>query len=266
MHDHEETPVGRILSRREALSLLGVGGAGFLIGCRANSTSNTSGAVQSQESNPLGFDCVAKPEMTEGPFYFDTQLDRSDIRIDTSDGSVRNGVPLALTFAISKIADGACNPLPNAIVDIWHCDAQGAYSGYDREGTGGQTFLRGFQRTDEYGEARFTTIYPGWYRGRTTHIHVKVRTGVDDEAYEFTSQVYFDDAVSDEVFATEHYTRGSERDRNNDNDGIFGGGGNLLLLALAPENEGYTGRISIALDLSDNDIGAPDGLSRGRRG
>ena len=91
-------------------------------------------------------------------------------------------------------ADG-CTPIENAIVDIWHCDAGGVYSGFD-DGEG-ERFLRGAQATNEDGIARFTTIYPGFYQGRTVHIHAKVHL---DRQTVLTTQLYFDDAVSDRVF------------------------------------------------------------------
>ena len=111
---------------------------------------------------------------------------------------------------------------PGARVDIWHCDATGLYSGYARQPTGdatGETFMRGTQFAGEDGVAEFDTVYPGWYRGRTPHIHFKVFL---DEATLLTGQLFFPDEVSDRVYAsTPPYSeRGEQRDRRNDNDGI----------------------------------------------
>ena len=118
-------------------------------------------------------DCVVRPELTEGPYFVDEKINRSDIRTDTTTNAVSAGVPLVLTFLVSQIGSSACTPLQGAQVDIWHCDALGVYS--DVSGNSGN-FLRGYQVTDANGQAQFTTIYPGWYRGRAVHIHFKIRT------------------------------------------------------------------------------------------
>lgn len=107
--------------------------------------------------------------MTEGPYYVDDRLNRSDIRQDTSNGVMSEGTVLTLALRALQVADGRCTPLKDAVVDIWHCDAAGLYSGAPREGTGGRNFLRGYQISDRAGWARFTTVLPGWYRGRTGH-------------------------------------------------------------------------------------------------
>src|SRR5207248_236626 len=125
----------------------------------------------------------------------------------------------------------ACTPLKGAYVDVWHCDALGVYSdvqgGRGSSGTTGTKFLRGYQVTDANGIAEFLTIYPGWYQGRTVHIHFKIRTDPDSrQGYDFTSQLYFDDAFSDQIFASQapYNTRGRRSVRNN-NDGVFRNGG-----------------------------------------
>jgi protocatechuate 3,4-dioxygenase beta subunit len=112
------------------------------------------------------------------PYFVDNQLNRSDIRIDPSDGSVKEGAPLRLAFQVSDVSANACSPLAGAQVDVWHCDALGVYSGVSDPGfdTSGQLWLRGYQVTDESGYCEFTTIYPGWYSGRAVHIHFKIRT------------------------------------------------------------------------------------------
>src|SRR5262249_41248814 len=122
--------------------------------------------------------CVAKPELTEGPYFVDEKLNRSDIRGEPGGSALTAGAPFALAFAVSRLDGRMCAPISGAMVDVWHCDALGVYSdsrdpGFD---TSGKKFLRGYQLTDESGIARFTTIFPGWYRGRTVHIHFKIRT------------------------------------------------------------------------------------------
>src|SRR5690606_14847228 len=121
---------------------------------------------------------------------------RSDIRADPSDGAMVQGAQLDLTFNVSQIDSNGCNALASAQVDIWHCDAAGVYSdAVDRSfNTVGKTFLRGYQMTDANGVAKFLTIYPGWYPGRAVHIHFKIRIN----NYEFTSQLFFDDAFTDQ--------------------------------------------------------------------
>jgi protocatechuate 3,4-dioxygenase beta subunit len=163
---------------------------------------------------------------------------------------VKDGVPLQLAFQVSQLSNNSCTPLPNAIVDIWHCDALGVYSDVsDRSfSTVGQKFLRGYQVTDANGIARFVTIYPGWYPGRAVHIHFKIRTSLTSTSgSEFTSQLYFDDAISDRVFTQSPYnTKRQGRQRNNE-DGIFQDGGDRLLLQLTQNAAGYKGQFDIAL-------------------
>jgi protocatechuate 3,4-dioxygenase beta subunit len=181
----------------------------------------------------------------------DTGLDRSDIREE------REGVPLELTFNVSRVDEGdasACGPLAGAVVDVWHCDAAGEYSAVEDNAAGdfdtrGETFLRGYQLTDENGTARFTTIYPGWYQGRAVHIHFTIRDSPESrQGYEFTSQLYFDDALTDKVQSQGPYAEKGERDLRNSEDGIYQGGGDELLLDLTENGEGYAATFDIALD------------------
>jgi protocatechuate 3,4-dioxygenase beta subunit len=242
--DLDDLPVGRVLSRREALAVLGATGALFLLGC-----SGSEGTATTDPTTSGG--CVVRPELTEGPYYVDEELNRSDLRSDPSDGSVRAGALLALTFNVSRASSSACEPLAGAIVDVWHCDAEGVYSdvadgGFD---TVGKKFLRGYQVTDSDGVAQFTTIYPGWYRGRTVHIHFKVRSSSSStSAYEFTSQLFFDDALTDRVFAAQPYAAKGERDTRNADDGIYGQGGSQLVLNVQETAQGYAAVFDIALD------------------
>jgi protocatechuate 3,4-dioxygenase beta subunit len=193
--------------------------------------------------------CVVRPEMTEGPYFVDEMLNRSDIRSDPSTSEVKEGLPLQITVRVSQIGD-ACLPLAGAQVDIWHCDALGVYSDATDPGfnTVGQKFLRGYQVTDANGLAQFTTIYPGWYQGRTVHIHFKIRTDPNSQlGYEFTSQLFFDDSLTDQVHALEPYASKGQRTLRNDGDGIFQGGGDQLLLQLAGTDQGYAATFDIGL-------------------
>ena len=264
--DNDDKQVGRILRRREVLALLGAaGGAAFLArGYVFGSGSRAESLVGVQTARAQAApSCVVKPELTEGPYFVDDQLDRFDIRIEPSDGSISEGVPLALTVNLSQVGGEGCLPLPGAQVDVWHCDARGVYSSVsDNTGnTVGQTFLRGYQVTDAEGAARFLTVYPGWYTGRAVHIHFKVRTtGSDGNAYEFTSQWFFDDALSDQVFTQLPYANKSGRRMLNSSDGIYRAAGDQLLLNVAQVEDGsYATTFDLGLDLSDTAVGRADG-------
>lgn len=198
--------------------------------------------------------CIARPEQTEGPYFVDERLKRADIRSDPSDGSVRAGTRLALAFAVSRLEGAACVPLPGAVVDLWHCDASGVYSDVKDPGfdTTGKKFLRGYQVTDADGRARFVTIWPGWYWARTVHAHFKIRPDpAAKRGFDFTSQLYFDDALTDAVHAREPYAGRGQRRLRNGGDGIFRrGGAELLLTPRADGSGGYAATFEIALDLT----------------
>lgn len=244
-------------------------------------------------ASPTADVCVLTPDLTEGPYYVDGQLVRGDV----TEG--KPGVPVALVIAVQDIV--TCAPLANAAVEIWHCDAQGYYSGIVGENPGGggetsgeenatTTFLRGIQLTDDNGEVEFATIYPGWYTGRTVHIHTKVHVGgsviaaADDEAAIATpeggetydggqtshvGQLFFDDAISDEVFATEAYARSSEDGKlTNDEDNIFGEHGDepgFLVALTGSVTDGFVGTITVGVDPSKVAAeGGADGGAGGR--
>ena len=230
------------MTRREALALLGTTGAAMLAG-------RTSIAAAAEPA----LSCVASPEQTEGPYFVDEHLNRSDIRSDPGDGSVREGLPLTLRLVVSSVAGGKCAPLAGATVDLWHCDAAGAYSDTQDPGfnTKGKKFLRGYQVTDADGSVRFTTVYPGWYDGRTVHIHFKVRGSAGARrSYEFTSQFYFDDAFTDRVYARDPYTRRDKRTVRNGRDGLFRDGGSRLILPVVESGAGYAANFNVGLALA----------------
>ncbi len=222
MHDADDVPRGRVRSRRDALALL----------CGAAMVPLAGGARAATA-------CVATPAQTEGPFFLDARLERSDIRSDTAGGAPRAGTPLTLELSIRGVSAAGCTPLAGAIVDLWHCDAEGVYSG-TRDGA---RFLRGYQRTDATGRVRFVTIYPGWYGGRAVHIHFKVRDGRRD----FTSQFYFDDAFTQRVFAQAPYAARGRPDTVNARDFVFRQGGRELMLAPVARDGGLAATFDIAL-------------------
>jgi protocatechuate 3,4-dioxygenase beta subunit len=242
--------VGRLLSRREILALLGASGIAALAGCKP---SRDAAAVGMANGSVLP-SCIVRPEQTEGPYFVDGRLDRSDIRSDPANGAIKAGAPLQLAIVVSRIGDGgACAPLAGARVDLWQCDAAGIYSGVNDPSfdTLGQQFLRGHQLTDATGTVRFTTIYPGWYRGRTVHAHFKVRTDpAAARGSEFTSQLYFDDAVTDRVHAREPYASMGPRTVRNEGDGIFRRNGDQLMLAVKEEAQGYAGTFHLGLRMA----------------
>jgi protocatechuate 3,4-dioxygenase beta subunit len=194
--------------------------------------------------------CVVRPRQTEGPFFVDEAPNRSDIQSDPRNGEARAGVPLRLGFQVSRLEGAACAPVSQARIDVWHCDAEGRYSdvrGFGAAPTGGP-FLRGYQVTDAAGAAQFLTIYPGWYGGRAVHVHFKIRVPhASGGASEFTSQLYFDEKLTERVFAGEPYARHGRRWLRNDQDGLFRDGGRNLLLAAQPEGAGYAATFDVAL-------------------
>lgn len=255
MHD-DDIPVGRVLSRREVIKLLGISGSALFLGaCFPQEPALPDVAVPSTPvletavSTAPPTSCVVRPELTGGPLFTEQDLARSDIRLDPSTGVMSAGAQLDLTFRISQIVNNSCAPLPQAQVDIWQCDANGVYSDtalLDMDSVG-QKFLRGYQHTDENGVVRFTTIYPGWYEARAVHIHFKIRT---DDGYEFNSQLFFDDDFTDQVFAQAPYNGRGDRFVRNEDESIFRAGGDQLILTVNSTDQGYTAEFDIALDMT----------------
>lgn len=222
-------------SRRRAFGTLGAVGLGTLLAaCGADDEPTRRATVPTVDGTPSTvapqtttdgaaasrFDgaasCRVTAEQTEGPFYFDVDAIRSDIRED------REGVELRLAFRVRE-AEG-CAPLGNAVVDVWHCDASGLYSGFESPSGGGrsgeETYLRGAQVTDRDGIAQFVTVFPGSYPGRAPHVHFKVHL---DRTTVLTSQLYFDEAASARVFEQPPYADAGDRGTSNEDDGLFDG-------------------------------------------
>jgi protocatechuate 3,4-dioxygenase beta subunit len=253
--------VDRRFTRRQALTAIGTVGLGaFLAACASNSTTTTvagssttsttgststsgTGATTGATTAITAIDCVLVPEMTEGPYYLDLDLVRSDITED------RVGAPLALTIVVASV-DG-CSPIQDAAVDLWHCDAEGIYSGFvaastgQGSGTDDSIFLRGTQLTDANGRVTFQTLYPGWYAGRTVHMHMKVHVGGNQI---HTTQLFFDDTYTDQVYAAnEPYASRNNRDILNGDDGIYGGGGEATTLAVTADGDGYAATLVVGV-------------------
>ena len=239
------------IDRRELLRLLGAGGVALVAGAETGAWSRIATFAAPEDAaaaTGTAMACVLTPAKTEGPYFVDEKLNRSDIRVDPSDGSVQPGVPLQLTIRTFD-SERRCVPVQGATVDVWHCNAQGLYSDEGQNGTSGRKFLRGFQKTDSTGAARFTTVYPGWYQGRTIHIHFKVRLfGGSGTTYEFTSQIFFDESLNNTVMALPAYNRGRTRDTLNANDGVYGSdGGQLLASATGGTSAGYSAVFDVGL-------------------
>ena len=232
----DDAPIGRLMSRREALCALAIAGAELAFG-----TSNARAQTR--------LDCVAVPQQTEGPYFVETRLARSDIRSDSATGTLRAGVPLRLALHVSRMANG-CSALRDAHVELWQCDAEGIYSGVRDPAMDarGQNFLRGYQLTDADGIARFTTIYPGWYPGRTVHLHFMIRSAREgSRGTQFTSQLYFDDTLSDRILARAPYNARGMRTVRNNGDGIFRQGGAQLLLDVKDQGDALASVFHIGL-------------------
>lgn len=232
MTEHEH-----LLSRRRLLQQAGaltvVAAAGGSIGVAASDA-----AVSTASALPL------TPEQEEGPFYVALEKIRKNIALG------RKGVPLDLRLAV---VDPSGKPVTNAACDIWQCDATGVYSDESSESTVGQTWLRGVQFTNAHGVAEFTTIYPGHYQGRTTHIHVKVHVGGASGHVAHTGQLLFDDTITTQVYRLAPYTSDTAARVLNTQDHVYTGqGGPKVLVKLkklgAGVAEGFLGTITLVVD------------------
>jgi protocatechuate 3,4-dioxygenase beta subunit len=287
------------VSRRRALGLGGSIGLGALLAACSNDTGDTDAAsaedgatvadggggteapTASTTASPdlvelldTAGTCSLTREMTQGPYWFDVDSIRSDIRED------RPGTTLQLAL---RVWNAACEPMPNSVVEIWHCDAGGVYSGFEVASTGGAngggpgagsggpgggrssgddvsdgaysegvqeaspaddgTYLRGAQVADESGIVQFTTVYPGWYRSRTVHIHLKVHV---DRENVLTTQLFLDDELSDAVFDASPYDEHPNRDTYNNTDTIYDATG---LLSVTETDNGYLGYLNLGVDV-----------------
>lgn len=224
-------------------------------GATATSGSTATGAATAAASTTAVASlptCVVSPALTEGPYFVDEHLNRADIRSDPTTGEVKDGAALQLTLVVSQVTNDGCTPLADAMVDIWHCDAQGVYSDASDPSfnTKGQKFLRGYQVTDANGMAQFGTIYPGWYQGRAVHIHFKVRSEAGTaQSYEFTSQFFFDENLSGQVFALAPYASKGSGWMHNNQDGIYQQSGGATVLDVTPSGDGYAAKFSIGMQL-----------------
>ena len=224
-----------------------------------SSSQKAASAVSACTLTPTSMRLNPTPQQTEGPYFVDEMPNRSDIRSDTADGSVEEGIPLRLIIHVYDVDDGSCVPLRGAKVDLWHTDSQGVYSAVKDMGTSEKNFLRGYQVTDSNGTVEFTTIYPGWYEGRAIHIHDKVRTFNGSETtLEWTSQLYFNNFINQQVHKQAPYSNHGPPQTTNEEDIVYSRGssdglvqrdsGERLIVNLTKDESTYVGTFNIVLN------------------
>jgi protocatechuate 3,4-dioxygenase beta subunit len=232
----------RLMSRRSSLLKVGgvvaaaLGAGAWKAGSLADADEAEAAGVGPAAVAAGLVRCVLTPEQTEGPYYVDDARVRRNIR----DGKAGT----ALTLKLTVVNASTCKAIRGAAVDVWHCDALGVYSGV--QGNSG-TFLRGIQRTNAKGVATFQTVYPGWYPGRTVHIHVKVHIGGN---VVHTGQLYFPDGLTDRVYAAAPYSTRPGRNPRNAGDGIYRNGGSRSQMRLSRNGAGYTAALTMGVTRS----------------
>jgi protocatechuate 3,4-dioxygenase beta subunit len=235
----------RALSRREALGLLGVASAALSSACSGDNptsptaTTETNTATTTTPPVTSTGACVVSPSETIGPYPSLADFVRSDIR------ESKQGLPLTLTITVVN-TNNSCAGVSGAVVDIWQCDADGNYSQYGSERT--LTYLRGLQTTDAIGRATFITIYPGWYQGRATHIHVEVT--INGRSVKVT-QIAFPEDVTAAVYRTGVYASSGQNPTTNARDNVFSDGvaNEMITLTGGDTINGYTGTFQVGIAL-----------------
>jgi protocatechuate 3,4-dioxygenase beta subunit len=194
-------------------------------GCGSGPAAVASGAIS----------CVLTPELTEGPYF----VPGEKVRRNITEG--KPGTPLDLRLTV--VDASTCKPIKSAVVDIWHADALGIYSGAIANNPG-TNFMRGVQKTDDAGLARFQSVYPGWYQGRAVHIHVKVHLGGN---VVHTGQFFFKDTLTDAVYKQAPYNARGSRDTRNAADSIYRNGGSRSMLKVTKTASGYRAGITMGV-------------------
>jgi protocatechuate 3,4-dioxygenase beta subunit len=233
-------------TRRRALITGGTAGVGALLSLSACTTRDLPSPLASPQDSggsiPRGSDpkellsrantCALTPQEAEGPYHLDLDSMRSEIREE------RPGVRLVVALRVHDVP--GCSPVPNAVVEIWHADAGGVYSGFDTAKE--ERFLRGSQVTDADGIVQFVTVYPGWYKGRTAHIHFKVHL---NSTTLLTSQLFFEEKVNTKVYANAPYADHIGRDRLNNDDSLFD---QQLVMTTVIDGDGYLAALNIGVN------------------
>jgi protocatechuate 3,4-dioxygenase beta subunit len=264
-----DMPIGTtVLTRRQVIRIAGAAGVILLTGPRA-----LTGAGGRTASARAASACVLSPNLEIGPYFVDVALNRANVLANGDGSSVQPGVPLALT--INLLDATTCAPISGAQIDMWQANATGVYSDESGLSTLGQTWLRGYQVTDAGGSVSFTTIFPGWYSGRTPHVHLMVRTfSGSTVAYEWTTQLLFEQTAIDTTLTGQapYDTRSQpEPDTSNASDQVYttmvadlATGHESTVLALSGSaGSGYAATINLAVDLTD---GGGTGTSGGGPG
>ena len=256
----------RVWSRRSVLGGVGALGGLTLVGCSSGgsdaaatgtsagtatstgtATTTTMGSATTTTGSSGSLSCVLIPEETVGPYplFNDIASAAAYQREDITEG--RPGTPLRLKLKIVSTVN-ACAPVTSAMVYVWHCDKDGYYSGYNQSGADlrGQTFCRGVQMTDSNGEVAFTTVYPGWYPGRATHIHFRVYLALDLQA---TSQLAFPDDATSAVYNSALYVAKGQNPTSPNRDGIFSDGVTYQLATVAQNaaTGGYDAQLTVGI-------------------
>jgi protocatechuate 3,4-dioxygenase beta subunit len=220
------------INRRDSLHAAGGLIAAALIPEAASAAGGGSGPAAVASG---AISCVLTPELTEGPYF----VPGEKVRRNITEG--KPGTPLDLRLTV--VDASTCKPIKSAVVDIWHADALGVYSGAIANNPG-TNFMRGVQKTDRAGLARFQSVYPGWYQGRAVHIHVKVHLGGN---VVHTGQFFFKDTLTDAVYKQSPYNARGSRDTRNTADSIYRNGGNRSMLKVVKTASGYRAGITMGV-------------------
>jgi protocatechuate 3,4-dioxygenase beta subunit len=266
------------LTRRDALAALVGAGTALAFGCSesAGASAGPSDAGLDGASTPEAgaasddaSTCTVTPEGEIGPYFADDSaagFNRTNIASNVDGTSTQAGVPLTLNVTVVD-AKKNCGPYTGAQVDIWHCNASGVYSDISSENTSSDQWLRGYQLSDANGKLTFKTIIPGWYAGRTTHIHLRVRSSYSDASSTSdgtnTTQCFFDQTFVDTLYTTvAPYSANGKNPTTNAGDHVYSqeeDGANLLTLT-GDDTNGYTASVTIFLPITASyDASAPGG-------
>ncbi|MBS1935143.1 MAG: intradiol ring-cleavage dioxygenase, partial [Bacteroidetes bacterium] len=196
--------------------------------------SDSSSSSSSGSSSTSSGSCTVTNSETDGPYPLYTSRGSALVRTDITE-STQTGLPLSITLTILN-TNNSCAALTGVVVDIWHCNKDGYYSGYANQsgylGTKdytGETWLRGRQTTDSNGQVKFTSIYPGWYTGRMTHIHVQIYSAANSSSEGssnsiLTTQIAFPDDITQAVYKTSLYSAHGENTITFSGDNVFSDG------------------------------------------
>lgn len=257
--------LGTVFSRRKVLGFIGVGGAGVaLTACAPSGSSSASSTSTATSTTSAAAETLTEMNSeTAGPYPGDgsngpdvleiSGVERQDITKSIDSDTVAEGVPLTLTMTILDMNNNN-QPMEGAAVYVWHCDAPGRYSMYDSE-LEDETYLRGVQIADKYGQVTFDTIFPGCYAGRWVHIHFEVfpdRDSISDSTNNIlTSQIALDEASAASVYALDVYGD-SLTNLNNmtlESDNVFSDGWDQQMANLTGDaTSGFIASIDVPID------------------